>query len=397
MCRPSMSIVRRSSPALPVLVAVISVALGAAPRVALAAGLLPAPLRPFVWSDVLHIWERGVRDGALPYWNAFFEYPPLVGYVWAAIESVAPSAATLVLAWALLQAAAAGLVAFVLARESGRARTLAFWSLSPQLLIYGSLNFDVFAVAALVVAVALARRGRLMNSALALAVGTAAKLFPAAALPLVLAPRVRARERRAVTASAIFVLVTAAAFAPGALAPYATVTSLTRYSVGLAPNLDSVWGLLRASILATGRDPLEWIVALSLAGMAVTYVALVLPLAARSADPSRPVAVGVLTLLLWTPLYSPQYSLWVLPFFALAGLPLRAFIMLAVADVAVFLSVYPLTVVPPTAGEPAPLGLTVLLAAGLALREAALVIAAREAARAAPPHFRPRCAAEPTG
>lgn len=365
---------------LPVLAAIASVAIGAMPRVALAAGVLPGALRPFVWSDILHIWERGVREGALPYWSAYFEYPPLVGYTWAAIETVASSAAAMVLAWAVLQAASAGVVAFVLAREVGRARTLVFWSLSPQLLLYGSLNFDVFAVAALVVGVVLARRGRLLSSVFALAVGTAAKLFPIVALPVVLAPRIRARQLpTAGVATAMFLLVTTAAFAPGALAPYPTVASVTRYAVGLGPNLDSVWGLVRAAILATGWDPLEWIVALSLAGTVVMYLALVLPLSTRSADPSRPTAVAVLTLLLWTRLYSPQYSLWILPFFALAGLPPRAFVMLTAADVAVFLTVYPLTLVQRAADEPAPLALAIVLAAGLALRAAALVVAARRA------------------
>ena len=362
--------------ALPVVVAVLAVAAGAVPRIALAADALPAPLRPFVWSDVLHIWERGARGVALPYWNVFFEYPPLIGYLWAAIERVGPSAVATVTLWAVVQALAAGIVAFLLTREAGAARTLLFWSLSPQLLLYGSLNFDLLAVAALVAAVSLARRERLVGSAVALAVGAAAKLFPIVGLPVILTRRAVARDALpVVVATAAFLVVTAVAFAPGALAPYPTLFSIGRYSTGIAPNLDSVWGLVRAVVLATGWDPVDWIVTLSLAGTAVTYLVLVLPSAARSEDPAAPMALAVLTVLLWTRLYSPQYSLWVLPFFALLGLRGRTYALLAIADVGVFLTVYPLTLVRWQAGDPFGTALAAALVVAVILREIALIVA----------------------
>ncbi|MBM4435470.1 MAG: hypothetical protein FJ028_10340, partial [Chloroflexi bacterium] len=97
-------------------IAAAAVALGAVPRVLVAADALPSWLRPFVWSDVLRIWERGVRDGALPYRDAFFEYPPLTAAVWVAIDAVTASAVAHVALWAAVQAGCAALVAAMIAR-----------------------------------------------------------------------------------------------------------------------------------------------------------------------------------------------------------------------------------------------------------------------------------------
>lgn len=40
-----------------------------------------------VWSDVLVTYlDRGLAQGAIPYWDAFFDYPPGIGYLAALID-----------------------------------------------------------------------------------------------------------------------------------------------------------------------------------------------------------------------------------------------------------------------------------------------------------------------
>lgn len=381
---------------LAVLAAVLVTLVGALPRVALAAGVLPDALRPFIWSDVLHIWERGARDGQLPYRDVFFEYPPLVGYLWAGIETVARSAAASVALWALVQAAAAGAVAALLAREAGPRRTLVYWSLAPQLVLYGSLNFETLALAPLVAAVALARHGRVRGSAVALGIGTAVKLFPAAVLPVVvLAPTTR--RRAALAAVFLFGAVASAPFVPGIAAPFSTLGTLGRYSVGIEPNLDSVWGLLRDALRGAGADPLAAIVAVTLAGTLATYALVVVPAARRSTDPSAAAGLAVAVVLVWSRLYSPQYSLWLLPFFALAALPLRTFALLTVADALVFLTVYPLTLVGRGPGDGGAALLAAALGGAVVLRHAALILSARELWRRATRSREPRRDPRSTG
>lgn len=358
----------------PAAIAAGVVAAGAIPRALLAAGALPPLLRPFVWSDVLHIWERS--DGALPYWESYFEYPPLVGYLWILLRGVAPGATAFVIAWALIQIAFAAAIAAVLARAVGARAAVTRWSLLPQLALFGPLNFDLLAVAALVGALRLDHAGRRLASAGAIAAGTALKLFPGAALPTIL---IRQRSIAAAAAQlATFALVVAALYLPSAAAPFPSTESLRRYTVGLEPNLDSFWGIAFNALRGAGADPAGVLAVVTAVGLAATYLVLVLPAARRSPDPAASVGLAVVAVLVWSRLYSPQFSLWVLPFFALCDLPRRGLLLLVFADVAVFLTVYPLTLVPWTADDPAAGMLAAALAAAVAARHGALVVVGRD-------------------
>ncbi len=326
----------------------------------------------------MYIWERGAADGQLPYRDVAFEYPPIVGYLWAAIETIAGSKVMHVVLWAAVQAAAAGIAALVLSREAGRRRTLLYWSFAPQLFLYGSLNFETLAVAPLVLSVALTRRGRPIASAAALAVATATKLFPLALLPVVLARPLLSRDRRVVlAATATFTIVTAAAFVPGMGAAFSTLWSLARYSVGIEPNYDSVFGLMRSAVLIRDWDPRDAIVVVSLTGTAVTYLLLVVPALRRSADPAVASGLAIVVILLWTRLYSPQYALWILPLFALAIPSPRLFALLTTADLAVFFTVYPLTHAAGFSEGTVHL-LTLGLTGAVVLRHVALLLTTRE-------------------
>jgi uncharacterized membrane protein len=356
---------------LAVALAMAAVLLGAVPRVVLALDALPDPLRPFVWSDVVHIWERDARGAALPYRDVAFEYPPATGMIWILIQTLAESAAVHVALWALVQAVAAGAVAYALAREAGLRRTLTHWSLAPQLFLYGSLNFETLALAPLVIAITLARRERPVAASAALAVGAAAKLFPAAVLPVVLVRASVRHARAAFLAAAVFVAVLGVAFAPTAAGPYSSLVSLSRYSAGIEPNLDSVAGLLVAAARAVGSDPLDAVIVVSIVGTIATFAVAVIPATRRARDVAVPAGLAIITVLLWSRLYSPQYSLWVTPFLALIGTPGRAFAWLTLADVIVFASVYPYTLAAPEGAARATL--VAVLAAGVVLRHVALI------------------------
>lgn len=333
----------------------------------------------------MYIWDRGAAGGQIPYRDVAFEYPPVVGYLWAAIETIAGSKVAHVVLWAAVQAAAAGIAALILARQAGRMRTLLYWSLSPQLFLYGSLNFETLAVAPLVLSIALARGARPIASATSLAVATATKLFPLAVLPVVLARPFLARDRRVViAATATFAIVIAAAFVPGMGATFSTLWSLARYSVGIEPNSDSVFGLMRSAVLVTGWDPRDAIVVVSLTGTAMTYLLLVVPALRRSADPAVASGLAIVVILLWTRLYSPQYALWVLPFFALAIPSPRLFAVLTTADLAVFLTVYPLTHAAGFSEGTVHL-LTLALTGAIVLRHVALLLTTRELWRRSAP------------
>lgn len=349
------------------------VMVGALPRILLAAGLLPEWARPFVWSDVLHTWERGLVGGRLPYWDGPFEYPPLIGYASGIFSAIAPSAAVYVALWALVQAAAAAVVAAAIV-GAGR-RALLAWTLAPQLALLAPINFDVLAVAALVLAVRWERARASARASVAIALGTAAKLFPLVALPVLFIRGLRRDGTRLATMrAALLVVLLVLIYGPSATAPFASVGGLGRYAVGIDANFDSFWGIVAGVIAAIGVDPSVPMLAITLAGLAVTYAAVVLPASLRARDVAVPFGLAVLTLLLWSRLYSPQYSLWLLPFFALLPLPARLLGLLIAADVVVFLSVYPLTLRQWSPDDPVRIGLFALLITGVTLRHAVIML-----------------------
>lgn len=362
-------------------VAAALVVAGAAPRILLAAGTLPSPLRAFVWSDILFTWERGMAGGRLPYWGSYFEYPPLDGYVSAVFALVASSPTLYVVLWTIAQAAAAAVVGWSL-HGHGRAAWWG-WALAPQLVLFGPMNFDLLAIAALVLGLRWERSHAPLRSAAALAVGTATKLFPAALLPLFLI-RGPFDRRAAALRLSVFAGLLVIFYAPGAAAQFSTLESIGRYSVGIPANFDSLWGMVSAILTGIGMPAAPIIAVVTTAGLLATYARFALPAARATTDPATPAAIAVITLLVWSRLYSPQFSLWVLPFFAIAGLPLRAFVLLTMADFGVFVTVYPLTLVEGI-GDDLRTVLVGGLAASVVLRHAALLVAWLAARRVAAP------------
>lgn len=355
--------------ALAAAIAAATVLVSATPRLLLAAGVLPDAAQPFVWSDVRQTYLDHLSGGRLPYRDAFFDYPPGIGYLAGALALIAPDVVAYVALWTVLVAASAAVVGAELARAAGLRRALAFWSLSPQLLLYSGANFDVLPTALFVGAILLARRGSHRAAMATLAVGAVAKIFPAvAAPPLALRVLRSAGPRAAVTALGVFVVVVAVLWSPslGGVAP-STVSTLVQAQ---RTNFDSLWGVTLAALNAGGVSGAVQIVGIaSAAGMLLTYL-----MGSRrgGTDPARAGLLALLALLLWTRLYSPQYSLWIVPFFALVPLPWPAFAVLSLGDAIVFATVYPLTLThPPLAGDTA-LYLYAGLVAGIALRHAAL-------------------------
>jgi hypothetical protein len=231
--------------------------------------------------------------------------------------------------------------------------------------IFGTLNFDLVAVVFLVAATVSQRTGRSLTAVTHLALGTLAKLFPAAPLPAVLA-----RAPRRAVAGALFAAIVAVLTLPTLFASSSAVTGVAYYA-SLGSNLDSVWGMLSRILTALGIAQADGIVlAITLAGLVLTYA---VALRRARAEPAVAFGLAVLAVMLWTRRYSPQYSLWILPTLVLAPMPGRTIALLAVADTLVFLTVSPLTLVPRTGADPMDVALLGALAAAVVLRHAALI------------------------
>ncbi len=297
------------------------------------------------YSDIPVLYHaRGLDRPVFPYLHAdanqdrrlsgFNEYPVLTGVVmWLTALPVAGTSEYLVLTMAVL-APFAVLVAVLLARE-GRLAGL-YWAAAPPLALYAFHNWDLLPVAALVAGVVLWRRDRAIAAAVMLGIGAAFKLFPGFVLIPMALERVRSKDVR----GGIMVLLAGAgtflvvnlpflvASPSGWSAPY-------RFQLSRgADQATSVWMYLGGSVTWLS----DVLVCLGLAAA----VGLGWQRARRHGHyPTEQVAAaGLCWTLAVSKVGSPQYVLWVLPFFALLVVPARWWTLLVVVEVILYIGLF---------------------------------------------------------
>jgi uncharacterized membrane protein len=239
-------------------------------------------------------------------------------------------------------AAAAMVTSWALYRIAG-ARAL-YFAAAPTLLIYAFMNWDLLAVGLAAAGSLAFFRKRDGVSGLLIGLGAATKLFPGLlVVPFVLA-RLRAGER---VQAAVLGLSAAGTYAlvnlPFALfAPHQWATFF-RFNTSRPVDWDSIWFIschgLHASSAGCGLAP-DLVNTLSVMIFVVAAVALWIARSIRQPDfPAWTFAFPLLVVfLLANKVYSPQYGLWLLPWFALALPSPTLFVLFELSDVSVFLT-----------------------------------------------------------
>jgi hypothetical protein len=313
----------------------------------LALQYLPRPWSVYGHIDIAQLLhDTPIFTTHWPYWTFPFEYHPVVGWGSALLSYLTGDLIVVVVLWLAVVALAARATAVLLARRVGGRRAMVFWSLAPQLLLFGGQNFDALATLTLVYAAAALRVDRPIRAGVSIAIGAATKLFPLVAAPPYLVALWHTGSRRA---ALLFGGATLVAFAlidgPAIIAPFSLLSyGVTPYGVSTW-NVDSIWlpvaMLLDLFVRADEAAPLiAW---LSLGGLVATYLWLVVRPALRpGADPERLAWIAVAILLFWTRLRSPQYAIWLLPIFALYVPDVRLLLFMFVGDLVTFLAIFAL-------------------------------------------------------
>lgn len=293
------------------------------------------------YSDVPPLWfaER-LHEGAVPYLDHPVEYPVLTG-LWMWLASVpAATAGEFLLFTGVLLVACAALTAAALVREVGVARTLVF-AAAPTLAVSGAVNWDLPAVLLATLGLAAHRRGHDAASGALLGLGTAAKFFPGLLLLPVSLAAWRLRGRRA---------------GLGALSAAAAAWTVVNAPIALAAP-EGWWRFFELS----RQRPSDWDALTSVAGhvlgwspsvealnavTAVLFLTGVVALAAVARrDPPGTWHLAALPLVTWflltSKVYSPQFSLWLLPLLALAFPGWGWVVAFGLADVAVTATRFP--------------------------------------------------------
>jgi uncharacterized membrane protein len=286
------------------------------------------------YSDVQQLWVgRGVSEHLFPYLHGRLEpsanqppgqlvggaveYPVVTGvFMWFA-GLFASTDADYLRITALLLAPFGLLTAGLLAKLSGR-RAFIF-AAAPSLVLYSVHNWDFLATASMAAAVCAWTRGRPGTAAMLLGLGAAAKIYPGfLALPL-LVERIAAGDRRGAArvvagAGGVWLVLNL----PFVLANWDGWWATYAFQAGRVADLTTnsiwFWGLPDLDPDQVNRWSFALIAASWLAALIIGW-----SIGQRTGSyPWIQVSAALIcAFLLFNKVYSPQYVLWLLPFFVL--------------------------------------------------------------------------------
>lgn len=302
------------------------------------------------YSDTLELFtSRGLDRHVFPYVNGVivngevreaFEYPVLTGvFIWFS-SLFADGRTSFLVASAVLMGPFAVLTAYHLFRLTGR-RALA-WAASPALVLYALHNWDLLAVAAAVGGLYAWHRGRTVTAAILFGIGTCLKIYPGLFLvPLAVDRLVRRDRAGAVEALGYGGLAVLAANLPFVVANrdgWAT-TYVFQEARQADTSSNSIWFWVWPHLSTEQLNRLIPVLVLVSLLVAVAY-----GLARTRREHVFPFlqvcGAALVAFLLWNKVSSPQYTLWVLPFFALLRVRWGWWAAYAVADVLVYVGVF---------------------------------------------------------
>ena len=258
---------------------------------------------PNIYSDIGSFWGRPeIQQGLVPYFQFFFEYPPISGYIlyiarivggdyngYYSTFGVLSLAATLTLAWSCWR-----ISKFL----GSRLNPLYFFL--PSMIIYGIYNTDLFNALFIILSVQFFLEGRKGASAAALGLSIATKLVGGVLLPIYLLELKQNKVRMRYLL--ITVAVVAFFYLPIALLNFKDLSQFYSYFRG--------WGLEDAWYIWIFQNPFndyaKWF------GFAVSGVLLLRVYTLKVSLVPR-VFLGLAAYLLGAYIYSPQFNLMLIP------------------------------------------------------------------------------------
>ena len=301
--------------------------------------------------------QRGLASLAFPYVDGrlagtrliggALEYPVLTGLFMWAIAQLASDVNSYLWMSALALAPFGVLTAYLLAGLSGWRALL--WGAAPSLALYAFHNWELLVVAATVLGIRDWRAGRTRPAAAWFGVGAALKLYPLLFLaPLVLESLLQGKRRLAAQGILVGVGSVALINLPFALVAREGWLASFGFHARRSADFNSWWHWAfpsRPLGLSLPPVALSHLNLLSAGLVAVTLlVALYAGFLRHRRDGAFPFlqvcAAALAGFLLWNKVHSPQYALWLLPFFALTGVHVAWWAAYTLVDLLVYVGIF---------------------------------------------------------
>jgi uncharacterized membrane protein len=288
----------------------------------------PQRVFPYIHGELA---DGELRDGAI-------EYPVLTGVFMYVSSFPADDTDTYLRVSGFFLAPFALVVAYLLFRLS-RYRAL-LWALAPALAFYAFHNWDLLVVAAAVVGLWLWSRGTPLWAAVAFGVGASFKMYPIFFLaPLALDALRRAGSKEALRLLGAGVGTFALINLPFVIANFDGWLATYSFHSQRGPNFETIWYFGRPS---WGPSRINLVSALLTAAFFLGILAYGwIRSRGEKGYPVLQTSAGLLAaFMLWNKVHSPQYTLWLLPFFALLVVNVGWWVSYTLADAAVYMGVF---------------------------------------------------------
>lgn len=301
-----------------------------------ATDLVPLPFGLAPHCDIQKFYDIAVQAG-IPYIDKMIEYPVLTGLLIHVAALVGQSYAGYYLVTSIILISSAVIATYFLYKTypgNSTANFFIYWVLAPSMFVFLIYNWDMLAVLFVVIALYFMKQDRVYPASLFLALGFCSKMFPLLfLLPLLMTRR---RPGEWVRIAGIFAGAALIINGPFMLLNWEGWNHFVSFNSQRNPNIDSIWGVVSA---VAPQLTAAQINAISLFMFAAGYLFVLWRF--RHESTVRLCFFAVLLFLLCNKVFSPQYTLWLLPFFVL--LPMKRkwalFYALEISNVLAFVTI----------------------------------------------------------
>lgn len=291
-----------------------------------------------VYSDMLGFYERVAAPG-FPYIDKLMEYPVLTGLFIQAMEIFGKTRAGYYILSAAILIILGVAATYFLSRitdENKRKQLLMYWVFAPSMLMFFVFNWDIITLLFVILAFYCISKNRNYSASFFLALGFASKFYPIIYLAPLLIKQKSAKEWAKIIG--VFLVATLAVNAYFMLANFDGWSYFFTSNSVRNSNPDSIWTLAR---FAFGEIPIPKINTISFFLFGGSFAWALWRF--RRASIIALCCIATVLFLLFNKVFSPQYVLWLLPFFVL--LPFNKikswFYTLELSNLAAFFAILP--------------------------------------------------------